>query len=307
MEVSAWSRGAAYLDGRYMPVEQAAIPVLDWGYRRSDATYDVVGVWKGNFFRLDDHIKRFRSSMRALRLDPPESDDEIRFILAECVRRSGLREAYVAMDCLRGTPMAGQPRHPWACRNYLAAFAIPWVWVIEPDVQERGAHLIVAKTRRISEASVDSRVKNFHWGDMTRGLFEAHDQGAQTCILLDKDGLVTEGPGFNVFIVRERAVATPDRGVLEGITRLSVAELCDELRLPFELRPVAAAELHDADEIFLSTTAGGIMPVSRLDGRILGHDRPGPISSRLRETFWSKRAAGWHATPIDYELNAPAT
>jgi branched-chain amino acid aminotransferase len=110
-----------------------------------------------------------------------------------------------------------------------------------------------------------------------------------------------------VFIVRERAVATPDRGVLEGITRLSVAELCDELRLPFELRPVAVAELHEADEIFLSTTAGGIMPVSRLDGRILGHDRPGPISSRLRETFWSKRAAGWHATPIDYELNAPAT
>jgi branched-chain amino acid aminotransferase len=85
---------------------------------------------------------------------------------------------------------------------------------------------------------------------------------------------------------------------------MSVAELCRELGLPFAVRPVPAAELREADEIFLSTTAGGIMPVSRLDGRIYGNDRPGPISSRLRETFWAKRAAGWHATPIDYEMAA---
>jgi branched-chain amino acid aminotransferase len=304
MQTALWPRGAAYVDGRYMPVEQAAIPITDWGYRRSDVTYDVVGVWDGAFFRLDDHIRRFRNSMRALRLDPPESDDEIRSVLAECVRRSGLRDAYVAMDCLRGVPRPGEPRHPASCRNYLAAFAIPWVWVMPLEIQERGAHLIVAKTPRIPEASVDPRAKNFHWGDLTRGLFEAQDEGAENCILLDEAGFVTEGPGFNVFAVTDGAVATPDRGVLEGITRMSVAELCPELGLPFAVRPVPTAELREADEIFLSTTAGGIMPVSRLDGRIYGNDRPGPISSRLRETFWAKRAAGWHATPIDYERAA---
>ena len=100
------------------------------------------------------------------------------------------------------------------------------------------------------------------------------------------------------------AVATPDRGALEGITRLSVEELCEELGLPFSARPVPASELQDADEIFLSTTAGGIMPVSRLDGRIYCNDRPGPISARLRETFWAKRAEGWHATPIEYGADA---
>ena len=213
-------------------------------------------------------------------------------MLAECVRRSGLREAYVAMDCLRGTPRPGEPRHPSSCRNYLAVFAIPWVWVMPPEVQARGAHLIVAKTPRIRDDCVDPRVKNFHWGDMTRALFEAQDQGAESCVLLDREGFVTEGPGFNVFAVTDGAVATPDRGALEGITRLSVAELCEDLRLPFAARPVTAAELRDADEIFLSTTAGGIMPVSRLDARILGNDRPGPISSLLRETFWAKRAQG---------------
>ena len=286
MAQEIWSNGAAYIDGRYMPIAEAAIPITDWGYRRSDVTYDVVGVWGGAFFRLDDHVARFRRSMRALRLDPPEDDEAIRAVLAGCVRRTGLREAYVAMDCLRGAPRPGLPRHPANCRNYLAAFAIPWVWVVSPEVQARGAHLIVAATPRIADDSVDPRVKNF--------------RGADNCILLDRDGFVTEGPGFNVFAVTDGAVATPDRGALEGITRLSVIELCAELGIPVAVRPLPAAELQDADEVFLATTAGGIMPASRLDGRILGNDRPGPISARLRETFWAKRAAGWHATPIDY-------
>jgi branched-chain amino acid aminotransferase len=283
-----------------MPIEEAAIPITEWGYRRSDVTYDVVSVWGGAFFRLDDHIKRFRNSMRALRLDPPEDDAAIRRVLTECVRRAGLREAYVAMDCLRGSPKPGLPRHPVNCRNYLAAYAVPFVWVVSPEVQARGAHLIVAKTPRIADESVDPKVKNFHWGDLTRGLFEALDQGADNCVLLDREGYVTEGPGFNVFSVTNGAVATSDHGALEGITRLSVQELCAELGIPFAIRKLPVGELREADEVFLATTAGGIMPASRLDGRILGNDRPGPISSRLREVFWAKRAEGWHATPIDY-------
>ena len=301
-----WPSGAAYIDGCYMPLEEAAIPITDWGYRRSDVTYDVVSVWGGGFFRLDDHIRRFRNSMDALRLDPPEDDAAIRAVLTDCVRRTGLREAYVAMDCLRGTPRPGEPRLPANCRNYLAAFAVPWVWLMSPELQARGAHLIIATTPRIAEDSVDPRVKNFHWGDLTRGLFEAEDRGADNCVLLDRDGFVTEGPGFNVFSVTDGEVATPDRGALEGITRLSVMELCGELDIPLAVRPVPAAELRDADEIFLATTAGGIMPASRIDGRIMGNDRPGPISARLRETFWSKRAAGWHATPIDYGASGTA-
>lgn len=283
-----------------MPIADAAIPITDWGYRRSDVTYDVVSVWDGAFFRLDDHLRRFRASMRSIRLDPPESDDEIRHVLTECVRRSGLREAYVAMDCLRGRPKPGLPRHPLNCRNYIAAFAIPWVWVMSEEMQARGAHLIVAKTPRIADASVDPKVKNFHWGDLTRGLFEASDQGADNCVLTDGNGFVTEGPGFNVFAVTNGAVATSDHGALEGITRLSVEELCRDLGMPFAIRPLPVEELREADEIFLATTAGGIMPASRIDGRIMGNDRPGPVSARLRETFWAKRKNGWHATPIAY-------
>jgi branched-chain amino acid aminotransferase len=302
---SPFAAGAAYIDGRYMPIAEAAIPITDWGYRRSDVTYDVVGVWKGSFFRLDDHIRRFRASMDSFRFSPRESDNEISAVLHELVRLSGLREAYVAMDCLRGRPPPGKPYHPAYARNYIAAFAIPWVSLMNEETRRRGAHLVVAETLRIASNSVDPTAKNFHWADLTRGQFEAHDRGADFCLLLDADGNVTEGPGFNVFVVSDGKIATPDSGVLEGITRRSVIELCNELGVACEVRPVTPAELRDADEIFLSTTAGGILPASRIDGRIMGNDRPGPVSMRLSDVFWAKRAEGWHATPVDYSSQAP--
>ncbi len=192
--VGMWPDGAAYLDGRFVPVAEAKIPVTDWGYRRSDVTYDVVGVWDGAFFRLDDHLARFRRSMDLLRLKPSESDADIRGILHELVRRTGLRQANVAMDCLRGRPPRGMPFNPVNARSYLVAVVLPWVWLFTEEQQARGVHAVVAKTLRIPPESVDPTAKNFHWGDLTRALFEAADAGADTAILLDRDGAVTEGP-----------------------------------------------------------------------------------------------------------------
>jgi branched-chain amino acid aminotransferase len=299
-----WSAGAAYLDGNVMPLKEAKIPITDWGYRRSDVTYDVVGVYYGAFFRLEDHLKRFRASMNSLRLKPKETDDDIRRILIDLVRLTGLREAYVAMDCLRGRPPPGVPFHPAYSRSYLVCFAMPWVWLFSEEQQARGVHAMIASTPRIPPESVDPTVKNFHWGDLTKANFEAHDAGFETAVLLDRDGFLTEGPGFNTFAVIEGTVVSPPRGALEGITRLSVNELCEELGIPHAIRPISRADLEDADEIFFSTTAGGVMPVSRLGKRILGNDRPGPISMKLRETFWAKRRHGWHATPVDYDAKA---
>ncbi|WGF89552.1 aminotransferase class IV [Marinivivus vitaminiproducens] len=298
-----FAAGAAYVDGRITPIAKAKIPVTDWGYRRSDVTYDVVGVYHGAFFRLDDHLARFRASMGKMRLEPGESDADIARILTGLVRRSGLREAYVAMDCLRGRPAPGLPYHPAYGRAYLVCYAVPWVWLFTPEQQARGVHAIVAKTPRIAPESVDPTAKNFHWGDLTRANFEAHDAGAETAILTDGNGLITEGPGFNAFAIIDGTVVSPHQGALEGITRKTVIELCGLLDIPCEVRPLTVEAFEDADEIFLSTTAGGIMPVSRLGGRILGNDRPGPISARLRETFWARRAEGWHATPIDYDAS----
>jgi branched-chain amino acid aminotransferase len=296
-----WPAGAAFIDGAYMPIADAKIPVTDWGFRRSDVTYDVVSVWDGAFFRLDDHLARFRASMESMRLIPQETDEEIRAILHKLVAKAGLRESYVAMDCLRGRPLPGLQYHPKNTRPYLSAYAIPYVWLMKPEIIERGAHMIVASTPRIPESSVNARAKNFHWADMTAALFEADDKGADNPILLDAAGNVTEGPGYNVFCITDGVVSTPDRNVLGGITRLSVMELCAELGLACEVRDVPVEEMRNADEILISSTAGGPIGVSRLDRRILNNDRPGPISQMLRETYWAKRKAGWHAEKVIYQ------
>ncbi|WP_417278510.1 aminotransferase class IV [Celeribacter sp.] len=299
----AWSRkadfkeGAAYMRGRFVPLSEATIPITDWAYRRSDVVYDVASVWEGSFFRLDDHIARFRRSMTRWRLDPPESDAQIHDVALAVVALSGLKAAYVGMDCLRGKAPRGVASHPANAQNYLAVFARGFAWIMPPDLQERGARMMIAKTRRIAPEAVDPTAKNFHWGDMTQALFEAEDQGLDGAILLDADGYVTEGPGYNVFAVLAGTVVTPDRGALEGMTRQSVLELCAMLNIPTEVRPISVQELEHCDEIFMTTTAGGVMPASELDGRALAST----IGRQLRHRYWAEREAGWLGTPVDYE------
>jgi branched-chain amino acid aminotransferase len=204
------------------------------------------------------------------------------------------------MICTRGVPAPGS-RDPRLCRNRFFAFAIPFVWIVSPQRQIEGAHLIISQVPRIGPASVDPTVKNFHWGDLTRALFEAFDRGSESAVLVDHDGYLSEGPGFNIFCVHDGVVTTPGGTVLEGITRRSVHELCEELGISFACKRITPDALRDADEVFISSTAGGVMPVSRVDERIFGNGRPGPLTTRIRDRYWSKHEAGWHATPVDYD------
>lgn len=164
--------------------------------------YDVVSVANGQFFRLDDHIARFRRSMNALRMKPKETDDEIKAILHKLLQLTKFDMAYVAMDCLRGIPSPGAPRNPAYAVQHIVAYAVPFVWVVPKEISfGRGAHIIVSKTPRIPDACIDQTVKNFHWGDLTTAAFEANDAGADTAILVDYEGkYLTEGPGFNLYL-----------------------------------------------------------------------------------------------------------
>jgi hypothetical protein len=168
-EDADFGRGAAYVEGEIVPVLDARIPLLDTGFTRSDATYDVVAVWNGKFFRLDDHLERFERSCRELRLTPPLGRGEIRDLLSELVRRAGLRESYVEVICTRGVDTAGV-RDPREFQNRFYAFAVPYVWLLAREDHETGMHAVITRTvRRISSQAVDPTVKNFHWGDLTRG------------------------------------------------------------------------------------------------------------------------------------------
>ena len=294
-----YSQGAAWQRGAFVPVAQASVPLTDWGFLRSDATYDVVTVWDGAFFRLDDHLERFLRSCRRFRLDPGKSGEEIVAILAECVRRAGLRQAYVEMICTRGQPPWGS-RDPRQAANQFHAFAVPYVWIANEAQRQRGLHVIVSDVQRIPAASVDPTAKNYHWNDLTMGLLGALDAGGDTVLLTDAEGNVVEGPGFNVFAVRDGRLVTPAEGVLEGITRRTVIEMAAALGLPVDLRKLPAAELRGADEAFLSSSGGGVLPVTRVDGQPLGNGQPGPLSQQLARTYWAWHRDPRYSTPVAY-------
>ncbi len=277
----SFAPGAAYIDGRYCPISEARIPVLDWGLLRSDATYDVVHVWRRRFFRLDAHLDRFLASVAKLRLTLPFDRAGLTEILKQCVCRAGLDDAYVEMICTRGFS-PDFSRDPQRAVNRFIAFAIPFGWIADAEQRRRGLHLAIAEVRRIPPQSVDPTVKNYHWLDLVAGLFEAYDRGAENVLLCDLNGKVTEGAGFNVIAVSAGRVTTPAAGVLEVITRRSVLELCAELGIPAGAGTLSVAGLKGADEVFITSTAGGIMPVTRA----------------LIELYWAKHEDPAWTTPV---------
>jgi branched-chain amino acid aminotransferase len=224
----------------------------------------------------------------------------MREVMHECVRRAGLHDAYVELLCTRGVPAPGS-RDPRTCSNRFMAFAIPFVWIADPDRQRRGIDVVIGSPQRIPPSSVDPRIKNYHWLDFVQGLFEAYDHGAETVLLTDGAGHVTEGPGFNVFAVFGRRVVTPAVGVLEGVSRRTVIELARAAGLAVELRALPVEELRRADETLLSSTGGGVIPIATLDGALVGgrpRGRFGPVSEQLQAAYWALHEDPRYGEPV---------
>lgn len=291
------------MNSEIMPISQASIPVTDWGLIHSDITYDVVPVWDGAFFRLGHYLKRFFRSMEILNLDPGLSAEEITATLQKLVSATGLRKAYVAMVTSRGVNMVPGSRDPRDCRNHFFAWCVPYIHVIRPDIAEGGAQVHIAKSvRRISPQSVDPRVKNYHWGDFTKGLFEAKGAGAETTVLLDEEGNVTEGPGFNVFAVMDRRLVTAKDGVLEGISRQTVLEIAGEMGMTAEIRTLPLAELLQSDEVFITTSGGGVAPITKVDDHIFSNGAPGEVTLAIRKAYFDWAVRPENRTEVNYEL-----
>ncbi len=291
-----FSKGSAYINAEIVPISEANISLLDWGFLHSDATYDVVHVWNGRLFRLEDHLERFFSSMKKLRMSIPYSRKELHLILNRCVKVSGLREAYVEMITTRGLPEPGS-RDPRTCTNQFFAFAIPFVWITEP---QNGLHLVVSKKQRIPAESVDPAVKNYHWLDLVMGLFEAYDRGGETAAVVDSQGNILEGPGFNIFAVKDSVVTTAGSGVLEGITRKTALELAKESGYETVLGKLSPKYFRSADEAFVTSTAGGIIPITKIDDQIIGNGKTGLITKTLQDAYWSLHSNPEYSYRIDY-------
>jgi len=294
-----WPSGAAWIDGRYCPVEDARISVLDLGVTRSDCTYDVVHVWEGRFYRLDAHLDRFAASMARLRLDPGRDRAGIEDVLHGCVRHAGLRAAYVSMTCTRGRMPPGS-RDLRTARGMFYCYAVPFIWISRPEQQEQGARMRISRVTRIPPQSVDPSVKNYHWLDLDLALLEAYDHDADLVVLRDLSGAITEGPGYNVFAHVDGRWLTPGQGTLAGITRRSLIELAREAGQRMDESVLTAGDLLRADEVLVTSTAGGIMPVTVIDGAPVGSGAPGPLTRQLRVRYWASHQDPRFSAPVRY-------
>ena len=164
----------------------------------------------------------------------------------------------------------------------------------------QGMSVIVSRVRRIPETSLDSTAKNFQWGDFTRARLEADDRGADNAILLDYDGNVTEGPGFNACVVTGGTLKTPAHHRLEGITRRTVMEIAEQAGWPVLETDISADEMRTADEVFLCSSAGGIFPVTEIDGRPVADGMCGKFTGLIRDEYWRMRVNPKWAEAVDY-------
>lgn len=297
---NVFAKGIAWVGGDYVPVAEAKIPLLDQGFLKSDLTYDVPAVWNGRFFRLDDHLDRFEASMKKLRMKSPIPRQEIRDRLVEMTALSGIRDAYVMMFMTRGLRYV-RVYAPEDCPNHCYLMVTPYLWVMGEEVQKTGGSAVIARSvRRVPPGAIDPTVKNLQWGDFTRAIFEARDRGAMYPILTDGDSNLTEGSGFNIVLVKDGKLFTPRRGVLEGVTRKSVLAVADKLGLPWVIDDIPVDLAYHCDEIMFVTTAGGVMPITVLDGNPIGDGQVGPITKLIWKGYWDAHSDPEYSFLINY-------
>jgi len=293
-----FAKGIAWVEGKLSPLAEARIPLLDQGFLHGDLTYDVPAVWDGRFFRLGDHLSRLEASCDKLRLRNPLDWPSTRQILIDMVAQSGIRDAYVELIVTRGLKFVREYKN---YENNLYLMVMPYIWAMPPQVQTTGGRAVVTRTvRRTPPGAMDPTIKNLQWGDFVRGWLEAMDRDAIYSLLPDGDGNITEGGGYNIFAIKDRVLTTPSRGVLEGVTRRTVLELAGSEGFKCVVDFVPVDSLYHANEIFLCTTAGGIMPITQLDGEPVGDGKVGPVTRSIWESYWAAHYEPNYSFAIEY-------
>ena len=281
-----YNGGIGFLDGTFMPREDVSLPTTDMGFKLCDMTYDAIHVWNGRYFRLQDHLERFERAIERRRINFPYDRQQVINIMSQCVQRAGLDRSMITLIATRGDMPPGS-FDLRKCQGRFMVWADPYYRVVTEREEQQGVSIIISSVPRVPPESIDPTVKNFARLDFADALFEAYDRGCEHAILLDHDGNVTEGRGWNVFAVIAGTLVTPDSGVLQGITRQTILELCPQTNLQPKVTQLKPDELLRADEVFMASTAGGIMPVVKIDDSHIGSGQPGPVTARLKELYWA--------------------
>lgn len=275
-----------YLDGEYVSKEKAKISVFDHGFLYGDGVFEGIRAYRGRVFRLDEHLSRLYQSAKSIMLTIPLSEKKMKEAVLRTLRLNNLRDAYIRLVVSRGEGDLGLD--PNKCPKPVVIIIVDKIQLYPGSMYEEGLEVITVATRRNISEALNPRIKSLNYLNNILAKIETNLAGVLEGIMLNQQGYVAEATGDNIFIVnKDKDLITPPSyaGILKGITRNCVLELARKMKIKVKESLFTQHDIYVAKECFLTGTAAEIIPVVKVDGRIIGSGKPGKVTLRLLKAF----------------------
>src|SRR5215470_16553049 len=274
-----------YIDGKYYDEGAAKISVFDHGLLYGDGIFEGIRAYNGRVFKLEEHVERLFCSAKSILLTIPMSRAEMMKAVVETCRRNKVRDGYVRLVVTRGVGTLGL--NPNRCKKPSVIIIAGKIQLYPPEYYERGLDIITVPTVRNLHSALNPAIKSLNYLNNIMAKIEANNSGCEEAIMLNAEGFVSECTGDNLFIVKENHLFSPplSAGALYGITRRTVMEIGAESGLSVSEPNLTRYDLFNADECFLTGTGAELIPVVRIDGRVIGSGKPGAVTRDLVERY----------------------
>jgi branched-chain amino acid aminotransferase len=274
-----------WIDGKLLDKEDAKISVYDHGLLYGDGVFEGIRVYAGRIFRGEQHLRRLYDSAKAIRLEIPLSREQFRAAIEQTFKANNFTDCYVRAIVTRGIGYLGL--NPNKCPRPSVIIITDTIELYPKEMYEQGMSVITASVIRNHPNAVSPRVKSLNYLNNILAKIEAADADVPEAIMLNHEGNVAECTADNIFIVKAGVVYTPTThdGILEGITRDAILDLCRTLHITCHEKTLQRHDLYIAEECFLTGTGAEVVPVTRIDGRAVGDGKPGIVTRKLMEAF----------------------
>lgn len=288
-----------YVNGEYLPDGRASISALDHGLMYGDGCYDAWCGRNGYIYQLDAHLDRLYRSVAGLKIRNLRMErSQMREVIIETARRNGLVDFYIKVIVTRG--VSPHPvMDPRKCGDAgVIVYARPQQYEVAPERMGSGIRIKVLALRKLSHQGLEPQIKSLNYLNNILGKLEAWDAGYDEGMFLDEMGYACECPGFNIAAIRGNTLFTPSRGILEGITRGTVMDMARGLGMEVRTGFYTVFDFTSADEVMMTNTVSGIVPVTEIDGWTVADGRPGPRTSQMQGTYLEWLRTGRHGTQV---------
>ena len=274
-----------FIDGKYYSERDAKVSVFDHGLLYGDGIFEGIRAYHGRVFKLREHIDRLFCSAKAILLEIPMSHAAIMRATVETCRKNKIRDGYIRLIVTRGVGTLGL--NPRTCKRPSVIVIADKIQLYPPEYYQRGLDIITVPTTRNLHSALNPAIKSLNYLNNILAKIEANNAGVEEAVMLNAEGFVAECTGDNLFIVKNGALFTPplSAGALYGITRQTVIELAEAAGLKVTEPNLTRYDLFNADECFLTGTGAELIPVVKIDGRIVGSGKPGKITRKLVDDY----------------------